>query len=278
MDPSAAVSGKTSNGPDFMLSLARGLAVIRAFGDGEGRHSVSDITTRTGLSRATVRRCLHTLEALGYVVGNNGLYEFTPAVVALGYGYLSSTALVRAAQGTLEDVSEQVRESSSMGLLDGDEVIYVARVAVGRVLSIALTVGSRLPWSCTSMGRVLVSHLDEPDRAERLARVRLTAQTPRTITDRSRFRAELDRVRAQGFAIVDEELELGLRSVSVPVFHAGRVVAAVNVGVHVSRASVHVLEREFLPVLRGAATAIESALARAAPAPSPRRRRATASA
>jgi IclR family pca regulon transcriptional regulator len=247
--------------PDFMLSLARGLAVIRAFGEGKPQLSIREISLATGFSRAAARRCLHTLMTLGYATGADGLYELTPATLSLASNYLGSSSIARLAQPVLERVSHQLHESSSVAVLDGDDIVYVARAAVKRILSIALAVGSRLPAATTSLGRVLIANLDEAARTRVLARARLTRHTPRTIVDKTELRAELDRVRAQGYAIVDQELELGLRSMAVPILGASRrVVAAVNVGVSAGRADRQTLQREFLPVLQQAAAEIGAAV------------------
>ena len=246
--------------PDFMLSLARGLAVIRAFGEGKPQLSIREIALATGFSRAAARRCLHTLITLGYASGADGVYELTPATLSLASNYLGSTSIARLAQPVLERVSTQLRESSSVAVLDADDIVYVARAAVKRILSIGLAVGSRLPAASTSLGRVLISNLDEASRARVLARAKLIRHTPRTIVDRNELRLELDRVRNQGYAIVDQELELGLRSMAVPIVGAGRrVVAAMNVGVSAGRADRQTLVREFLPVLQQAAAEIGSA-------------------
>ena len=247
--------------PDFMLSLARGLAVIRAFGEGKPQLSIREVALATGFSRAAARRCLHTLTVLGYAAGASGVYELTPATLSLASNYLGSTSIARVAQPVLERVSSQVHESSSVAVLDGDDIVYVARAAVRRILSIGLAVGSRLPAPCTSMGRVLIAHLDEASRTRVLARVKLTRHTPRTIVDKAEFRAELDRIRTQGYAIVDQELELGLRSMAVPIAGPGRrVQAAINIGVHAGRADRQTLLREFLPVLQQAAAEIGAAM------------------
>jgi IclR family pca regulon transcriptional regulator len=246
-----------STDPDFMLSLARGLAVIRAFGDGKPQQSIREIALATGFSRAAARRCLHTLITLGYASSSDGVYELTPATLSLASNYLGSTSIARLAQPVLERVSSQLHESSSVAVLDGDDIVYVARAAVRRILSIGLAVGSRLPAPCTSMGRVLIAHLDEPSRARLLGRVKLPRHTPRTIVDKNEFRAELDRITSQGYAVVDQELELGLRSMAVPIVGGGRrVVAALNVGVSAGRADRQTLLREFLPVLQQAAAEI----------------------
>lgn len=243
-----------------MLSLARGLSVIRAFADGETPLTVADAARLTGMSRAAARRCLYTLVVLGYAAVADGAYTLTPSVLALGYTYIGSTSLARVAQPVLERLSDQLHESCSLAVLDGDDIVYVARAATRRILSVGLSVGSRLPAACTSMGRVLAAFGPDAARTAFLARVRLARHTPRTIVDKGRLRAELDRVRQQGFAIVDQELELGLRSLAVPVRRPdGSVVAAINVGVQAGRVDTDVLERRFLPALREAATEIGTA-------------------
>lgn len=249
-----------SGDPDFMLSLARGLSVIRAFGDGNTGLGVPEVARLTGMSRAAARRCLHTLSVLGYVVSAEGVFTLTPAILNLGYAYLGSNTLARASQPILERVSDQVHESSSLAVLDGDEIVYVARVATRRILSIGIAVGSRLPAAYTSMGRAILAFSGDASRARFLARTKLKRHTPHTIADKSELRAELDRVREQGFAIVDQELELGLRSLAVPILRSdGTAAAAINLGVHVGRADRRTLERELLPVLRDAARDIATA-------------------
>jgi IclR family pca regulon transcriptional regulator len=246
--------------PDFMLSLARGLAVIRAFGDGKPQLSIREIALATGVSRAAARRCLHTLMTLGYATGTDGVYELTPATLSLASNYLGATSIARLAQPVLERVSSQLHESTSVAVLDGDDIVYIARAAVRRILSIGLAVGSRLPAPSTSLGRVLIAHLDDAARARVVARAKLIRHTPRTIVDKNDLRAELDRVKTQGYAIVDQELELGLRSMAVPIVGPGRrVVAAMNVGVSAGRADKQTLLREFLPVLQQAAADIGTA-------------------
>jgi IclR family pca regulon transcriptional regulator len=240
-----------------MQSLARGLDVLRAFGGGRAQLSIGDVARVTGLSRAAARRCLYTLTTLGYATSADGRYELTPAVLSLGHGYLSSTV----AQPILERVSDTLHESSSLAVLDRDEIVYIARAATRRILSIGLAVGSRLPAACTSMGRVLLACADDATRARYLARVTLVKHTPRTIVDKDELATELARVRAAGHAIVDQELELGLRSLAVPVRGSNRtVIAAINVGVHAGRTDKQTLLREFLPVLQRAAAEIEAAL------------------
>ena len=237
--------------PDFMTSFARGLAVIRAFADSRKPQTIAQISQRTGIPRAAVRRCLHTLRQLGYVDAELNNFSLRPKILTLGYSYLSATPLTLAAQPCLDGISKTLGESSSLAVLEEDQVLYVARAATARVMSVSLSAGSRLPAYCTSLGRVLLAHLPDAERDAYLARTTLLARTERTITDREQLRAVLDGVRRDGYALIDEELELGLRSIAVPVRGAsGRVLAALNVGAQASRvAAAHMVE-EFLPVLQ----------------------------
>jgi IclR family transcriptional regulator, pca regulon regulatory protein len=240
--------------PNFVLSLARGLKVIEAFeGHTEGQ-SVADAARRTGLSRAAVRRLLMTLELLGYAESNGRIYRLKTRVLKLGFSYLSSASLPAIAQPILEHVTESVHESSSLSVLDGDEIVYLARSSAKRVMSVGLSVGSRLPAYCTSMGRVLLAALPEQELTTRVERAEIKALTPKTVTDKALLMNILHKVRAEGFALTDEELELGLRSLAVPVrTRQNRVVAAMNVGVHAARVSNDELIGRFLPILRDSA-------------------------
>ncbi len=244
--------------PDFMQSLARGLEVLRLF---ETRESLStaEAASHTGLSRAVARRCLHTLTVLGYVDADEGRrFHPTPALLSLARAYLVQNRLAKAADPILKEISARMGESCSLGVRDGSEVVYVARAEVRRFISIDLQVGSRVPAYCTSMGRVLLAAtpLDELDGL--LEAAKLVQRTGRTLVDPHAVRRELDRVRAQGFATVDEELEIGLRSLAVPVRdEAGQVVAAINVGTARER-SIANLVVEALPVLREAAVRLQS--------------------
>jgi IclR family pca regulon transcriptional regulator len=243
-----------------MLSLARGLSVIRAFGSGTTPLSISDVARATGLSRAAARRCLHTLTVLGYATASGTTFELTPAVLSLGHTYLGSNSLARVAQPVLERVSAEVHESSSLAVMDGDEIVYVARAATQRILSISISVGSRLPAACTSMGRAIVAFADEGSRARFLARVKLVRYTPHTIVDKALFKAELARIRRHGYALVDQELELGLRSIAVPVLRPdGTAVAAINIGLNAGRLDRQDIVRELLPVLQQGAREIAAA-------------------
>jgi IclR family transcriptional regulator, pca regulon regulatory protein len=247
--------------PDFVLSLARGLSVIEAFQECPEGATVGDLAVRTGLSRASVRRLLITLELLGYASHNGPIYRLGSRVLRLGFSFLSSNSLLALAGPILEEVSVALQESSSLSTLDGDEIVYLARSAARRVMSVGLSVGSRLPAWCTSMGRVMLAAVSTDELAAYMDRVELKPLTSKSITDRSALAAELDRVREQGYALVDEELEIGLRSIAVPVrTHSGKVVAAMNTGVHAARVQpLEMLER-FLPVLREAVQRLSIAL------------------
>jgi IclR family pca regulon transcriptional regulator len=251
----------TPQDPSFISALARGLAVIRAFGAGRERLTLADIARATDLPRATVRRSLLTLQALGYVANDGKHFMLTPGVLSLGYAYLSSTPLPRAIQPTLEMVSEKTNESSSCAILDGGEIVYVARAATRRIMSVGLSTGSRLPAYCSSLGRVLLADLPEQDARELLGDMDRRKLTPHTLTDVDALMQALARVRADGFCLVDEELEIGLRSIAVPVRNAaGQVIAAMNVSAQAGRVSRENLTREILPVLQQAAESVRPAL------------------
>ena len=236
--------------PSFVEAFARGLSVIRAFGAGRDHMTLSEIAKVTDLPRATVRRALFTLVALGYACDDGRQFRLTPRILSLGHAYLSSTPLPGLLQPALESVSEMTRESCSASILDGTDIVYVARSATKRIMSVGLNVGSRLPAYCTSMGRVLLAA--EPVERQKilLQQSKPTALTDRTVTDPARLLTELAKVRAQGYAYVDQELEIGLRSIAVPVCNtAGAVVAAINISTQASRmdeASIHAKIREAL--------------------------------
>ncbi len=247
----AALSGD----PNFMTSLARGLAVIQAFAQGKRQVTIAQLSAETGFSRAAVRRCLYTLTRLGFAGSDDSRHFFLrPRVLALGHSYISSMPLATAAQPVLEHVSHILHESCSIATLDGLDIIYVARANVTRIMSIDLGVGSRLPAFCTSMGRVLLASLAPGELEAFLARVEFTRYTERTVVTAEKLRQVLRQVRSNGYAIVDQELELGLRSMAVPIQSpTGKVVAALNTGAHAQRVSIQEMQSEFLPHLRAAA-------------------------
>jgi len=240
--------------PSFMTSLARGLAVVQAFSDSRKPQTIAQISQKTGIPRAAVRRCLFTLQQLGYVDAELNNFSLRPKVLTLGYSYLSSTPLTVSSQPYLNAISRDLGESCSIAVLEDGEVLYVARSAASRVMSVALNTGSRLPAYCTSLGRVMLAHLTPDQLDAYFARVKLKPMTDKTVTNQKRLRELLAGVRQDGYAINDEELELGLRSIAVPVRGAsGQVVAALNVGAQAGRVSAERMRLEFLPILqRGA--------------------------
>lgn len=249
-------------GDQFVQSLARGLAVITAFDADHPSMTLSDIAARTGLSRATARRFLHTLVELGYVRFDGKQFALTPQVLRLGTAYLSGLGLPELAQPHLERLSARLGESTSAAVLDGDEIVYVTRVATRRIMTVGITVGTRFPAYATSMGRVLLAGLPAPQLDDYLARADLAPLTGRTLHDAASLRAELDRVRAQGWALVDQELEAGLRSVAAPLRDRDdRVVAAINVST--SAQARPELPEEYVAAVVDAAAAISADLASA---------------
>src|SRR5579859_7812548 len=241
--------------PNFMTSLARGLAVIQAFSQRQRELTVSQISVKTGFSRAAVRRCLYTLGKLGFAASDDGRHFYLrPRVLALGHSYISSMPLAAMAQPILENVSHILHESCSIATLDRTEIIYIARANVTRIMSIDLGVGSRLPAFCTSMGRVLMAELSAEKLDDFLARVEFKRYTERTLVTAEKLRQVLRLVQRNGYCIVDQELESGLRSLAVPIRDsAGRAVAALNVGAHAQRVSIQDLQLRFLPQLKAAA-------------------------
>jgi IclR family pca regulon transcriptional regulator len=260
-DGEVQMSEKPAQNSDYVQSLERGLAVIRAF-DAEHRElALSEVARLTGLTRAAARRFLLTLVKLGYVGYSGGRFSLRPRVLELGYAYLSSLSLPEVAQPHMEALVARVNESCSISVLDDTDVVYVARVPTRRIMSITLAVGTRLPAFVTSMGRVLLAGLPDEELEERLARIEIAPLTTRTVKDKEALREILAAVRRQGYAATDQELEEGLRSVAVPLRAAsGAVTAALNVSVHASRASMAVLRREFLPLALHTAGAIEEDL------------------
>jgi IclR family pca regulon transcriptional regulator len=246
---------------DYVQSLERGLAVIRAFDADRPELTLSDVARATGLPRAAARRFLLTLVELGYVRSDGGRFSLRPRVLELGYAYLSGLGLPEVAQPHMEALVARVNESSSMSVLDDTDVVYVVRVPTRRIMAITLAVGTRLPAYATSMGRVLLAALPPDELDERLGRTEIRPLTATTVAGADDLRARLDRVRDQGWATVDQELEEGVRSVAAPIRDAsGAVTAALNVSAHASRTSMQSLRRDVLPLLLETAAAIEAEL------------------
>jgi len=243
-----------------LQSLERGIAVIQVFSRERPALTLSEVARLTGITRATARRILLTLEDLGHVRSDGRLFSLTPRVLTLGWAYLSSLNLWETAQPLMEELTKQTNESCSAATLDLPDVVYVARVPTSRIMTIALGIGTRLPAHCTSMGRVLLAALPEPELEDFLATARLEAYTDRTITDPERLRRTIHGVRDQGWALVDQELEIGLRSVAAPVTSpAGRTVASVNVSAAAQRVSSDEFRGRFLPLLLETASSISTA-------------------
>jgi IclR family transcriptional regulator, pca regulon regulatory protein len=251
--------------PDYVQSLERGLAVIRAFGAESPELRLSDVARATGLTRAAARRFLLTLVKLGYVRQDGNFFSLRPRVLELGYAYLSVLSLPEVAQPHMEALVGEVNESSSIAVLDDLDIVYVARVPTQRIMTITIAVGTRLPAYATSMGRVLLASLPSEALEECLERVEIEPLTPMTVPDPDALRDRIERVRNAGWAAVDQELEEGVRSVAVPIRDAtGRIAAAMNVSVHATRMTMQALRREVVPRLLRTAEAIEVDLGAAA--------------
>jgi IclR family pca regulon transcriptional regulator len=246
---------------EFVQSLERGLAVIRAFDRDHPELTLTEVATATGVTRATARRFLLTLAGLGYVRTDGRLFSLSPRVLELGYAYLSSLSLPEVAEPHLEALVQEVNESSSVSVLDRGDVVYVARVPTSRIMTVAISVGTRFPAYATSMGRVLLAGLSDEDLDVYLAAVSLQRLTGRTVATPSALRTEVLRVRTQGWSLVDQELEEGLRAVAAPIRdRLGRVVGAVNVSAHASRTSLEAMRRDLIPPLVATAARISADL------------------
>ncbi|MGW4354561.1 IclR family transcriptional regulator domain-containing protein [Nocardia sp. NPDC004582] len=256
-------AGTEPANPDFVQSLARGLSVIRAFDADHPRRTLSEVAKATGLTRAAARRFLLTLTELGYVRAGGPLFALTPRVLELGYSYLSGLGIPEVATPHLEALTAQVRESASVSILDDLDIVYVARVHVSRIMTVTIDLGTRFPAYATSMGRVLLAGLPNDELEARLARIRFEPLTTRTIGDVEQLRREITRVRRGGYSIVDQELEVGLRSMAAPIRDgSGTVVAALNISTPAARYPAATLRNQLLPALVSTARAIGQDLAR----------------
>lgn len=253
--PAAALEVFTGD-PNFMTSLARGLIVIQAFTQQAPQMTISQLSIKTGLSRAAVRRCLYTLTKLGFAGAEDGSrYSLRPRMLTLSHTYTASNTLSSAAQPILERMSATLRESFSVATLDGEDIVYIARTSVSRVMSVDLHIGSRLPAYCTSMGRILLAYLPSEQLESYLAKVELIPYTTRTVNTIEKLRLHLRNIRRNGYSICDQEYEVGLRSLAVPVFSpSGRAVATINLSGNAQRMSVMDMQTRFLPHLRNAAS------------------------
>lgn len=243
-------------------ALERGLRVLRAMSAAPSASlTLSDIARLTDLSRATVRRSLMTLEDLGYVRRSADRFAITPRTLELGNVTFASAGLSEIALEALRSLTQELDDASSVAVLDGTDIVYVARVPARHVMAVTIGLGSRFPAYRTALGRALLSETDDAAVSELWSRSDRSNPTPRTVQSLDEFRSALAAARSLGYALVEEELETGLRSIAVPVRdRAGNIVAAANVSTHVNRTSVDVLRRRFLPALRAASEDIERSL------------------
>lgn len=235
---------------EFVQSLERGLAVICSFGEDSSRQTLSEVARRTGFSRAACRRLLLTLEDLNYVGSDGRDFYLLPHTLDIGYSYLSSLPFRRIVEPFVEELSNEVKESVSVSVFDEGDVVYVSRVATSKIMTVSISVGNRLPAYCTSMGRVLLASMAPEDQRRYLARTPLKAFTKFTLTDEDKIMAELAKVASQGWAVNDQELEEGLRSIAAPIVDASnRTVAAMNISTHVTRTNRRELKDRMVPAL-----------------------------
>jgi IclR family pca regulon transcriptional regulator len=250
---------RRDSSPDFIEAIARGLDVIRAFGPGQPVMSLAAVATASALPRPTARRILLTLEGLGYVRQAAGGYELTPRVLDLGMSYVLSRGLWEVARPHMEALVARTRESSSIAQLDGSDIVYVARVAVPKIVTLAVTIGTRFPALQTSLGKVLLAALPAAEAERVLAEPSRSGIVPRWQPDAAERAAALREVRARGWALTDEQLAHGIRSVAVPLRDGeGRVIAALNVNSHAAETPLEVLTGEHLPLLLQTAGAISA--------------------
>ncbi len=247
---------------EFMATLAKGLAVLGAFGELRPSMTLSEAAVAADLSRATARRVLRTLTALGYVVQAGRQFALAPRILELGFAYLSTQSWIDRAEPLMKELSHSLDESCSAAILQGTEIVYVARMpAPYRILSTTIAVGTRLPAFHTSLGRIQLGFLDKEEIWRRLKSIRIEHYTPTTITDLAALVARIKADRDQGFSIVDEELERGLRSLAVPILtRGGRNVGAINLSAHASRTTRNELRDRFLPQLDAVAKQISRTL------------------
>lgn len=259
----AAAGASLKPSDSYVQSFARGLDVLRSFGAEAPMQTLSECAERVGMTRAGARRILLTLQTLGYVDLEGRHFRLTPKVLELGFAYLSAQPWWGLAQPLLEELTQTLKESSSAAVLDGNDIVYVLRVPANKIMAINLGVGTRLPAYCTSMGRVLLAALPEDERERRVAAMTLEARTPRTIVNHDELLQTLAQVRRQGWAMINEELEMGLISLAVPIRdRAGRVVAAINVSSQPHRQTVAGMQQQFLPRLQAVAERISALMPR----------------
>ena len=250
-----------ASGPDFLEALARGLRVLEAFNQDRKQLTLSDIAKLVDLPRASVRRTLHTLVQLGYAEMNDRLFRLTPRVLALARAYLQSNAVTDILQPALERLSEEVGKSCSAAVLDGEDVMMIAHASPKRIIPVSAQIGFRLPAIATSLGRVLLAGLDDRRLDEFLAHVHPKKVTKFAVVDKSALRKAILKVREQGYALVDQEAEIGFRSIALPLRKLdGKIIAALNVGVHSEHAPLKAMYGRFFPKLRALADELQQQL------------------
>ncbi|MDE5440204.1 helix-turn-helix domain-containing protein [Bradyrhizobium sp. CSA207] len=246
---------------DWVESLDRGLRLLQCFGATPGPMTLSDLARAAELPRATTRRILFTLARGGFVASDGKRFSLTPHVLTLASSYLRSNQLVAVLQPVLDRVATAAQEISSLAVLDGDDVVFIARGGPARVFSSGLEIGYRLPAFCTSVGRAMLGQLGDAELAVRLKAMKREALTPQTVTDPKVLLARIAADRAQGYSLVDREAEPHFRSISVPVRRYDDViVAAINIGGHVDRVPAQELVDRFLPLLGEGAESVRSQL------------------
>ena len=244
------IRARSEQNGEYVAGLEKGLAVIEAFGARHPRLTISEAARLAGLSRASARRCLLTLEKLGYAEYDGRYFRLAPRALRLGHAYVMSTPLPRVVQPVLETLSERTRESASVAILDGTDTVFIARSNTRRSLSAGIGVGTRLPAYGTATGRVLLSNLPDAKVRSLLKEMAPRKLTPRTVTDPGGLLEEVRKARSQGYAISDEELELGLRSIAVPIRNAvGDMIAAMSLSVQASRMGRKEMVEQLLPAL-----------------------------
>ena len=252
---------KPVHGREFVQGLERGFAVIKTFSGKSPDLTIAEVADRAGLTRAVARRYLLTLTELGYVTHLGAKFSLTPRILELGFTYLSTMNVASVAEPSMEKVVELLHESCSMSVLDGFDIVYIARVPAKRIMSINLVTGSRLRAHATSMGKVLLAALSPKELDSYLAAAPLEQFTPKTLHDPATLRKALAEIRRNGWAGADEESELGVRTVAAPIVdRSGNVLAAINVSGHAARVSMKELRRTYLPVLLEAARTISLAM------------------
>ncbi|WP_435532080.1 IclR family transcriptional regulator domain-containing protein [Roseateles amylovorans] len=248
-------------GDSYVQSFARGLSVIRAFGADAPRQTLTEVARRCGLTRAGARRILLTLQTLGYVRAEGRLFELTPKILDLGFAYLSSQPLWQFAEPLLQQLSSELKESCSIAVLEGSDIVFVLRMPTRKTMGMTLGVGSRLPAWCTAMGRVLLSALPNEEREAQLAKLPLKAYTSRTVRDQQELNVAIEQARQQQWCLVDQELEDGLIALAVPVTgRNGRVLAAINISTQASRTPPQILLEQGLPRLQETAQGLSRLL------------------